>query len=71
LEVRKETSGGRKKVNKPPQSDHFDLLMTITCREMQMFLVGFALIELCEIFTVGGFPLDNKVRIVCPGFTIQ
>jgi hypothetical protein len=33
-------------------------------REMQVFLVGYILIEICEIFTVGKFPLNNKVRIV-------
>lgn len=31
-----------------------------------MFLLGYLVIELCEIFTVGGFPLDNSVR---KGFT--
>ncbi|OAL36520.1 hypothetical protein AYO20_04136 [Fonsecaea nubica] len=35
-------------------------------REMQMFLVGYIIIEICEIFTVGGFPLNNDVR---KGFT--
>ncbi|EXJ91461.1 hypothetical protein A1O3_00009 [Capronia epimyces CBS 606.96] len=35
-------------------------------REMQLFLLGFFVIEICEIFTVGGFPLDNDVR---KGFT--
>jgi len=35
-------------------------------REMQMFLVGYMLISLCEIFTVGGIPLDDDVR---KGFT--
>ncbi|WEW61782.1 hypothetical protein PRK78_007278 [Emydomyces testavorans] len=35
-------------------------------REIQIFLIGFAVIQLCEIFTVGGFPLDDKVR---KGFT--
>lgn len=33
-------------------------------REMQVFLVGYILIEICEIFTVGKFPLSSKVRIV-------
>jgi hypothetical protein len=33
-------------------------------REMQLFLIGYILIEICEIFTVGLFPLENKVRIV-------
>jgi len=31
-------------------------------REMQFFLIGFIIIEICEIFTVGGFPLDGAVR---------
>jgi hypothetical protein len=29
---------------------------------MQLFLVGFIVIEICEIFTVGGFPLNGGVR---------
>jgi hypothetical protein len=33
-------------------------------REMQAFLVGYILISICEIFSVGDFPLDNKVRLV-------
>ena len=36
----------------------------LVLREMQVFLVGYILIEICEIFTVGKFPLNNKVRIV-------
>ncbi|EFW22425.1 conserved hypothetical protein [Coccidioides posadasii str. Silveira] len=35
-------------------------------REIQIFLVGFVIIQICEIFTVGGFPLDDNVR---KGFT--
>ncbi|CAG8175526.1 unnamed protein product [Penicillium salamii] len=35
-------------------------------REMQLFLLGFIIIEICEIFTVGGFPLNDAVR---KGFT--
>jgi hypothetical protein len=35
-------------------------------REMQLFLVGYIIISICEIFTVGGFPLDTDVR---QGFT--
>ena len=31
-------------------------------REIQLFLIGYLVIEVCEIFTVGGFPLDNTVR---------
>lgn len=33
-------------------------------REMQLFLLGYIIIEICEIFTVGGFPLSSRVRIV-------
>ena len=33
---------------------------------MQLFLAGYILISICEIFTVGGFPLGNNVR---QGFT--
>lgn len=29
---------------------------------MQFFLIGFIIIMVCEIFTVGGFPLDGAVR---------
>ena len=31
---------------------------------MQLFLVAFITVEVCEIFTVGGFPLSEKVRLV-------
>ena len=31
---------------------------------MQIFLAGYIVIEICEIFTVGGFPLDSDVRKV-------
>jgi len=32
-------------------------------REMQAFLLGYILISLCEIFSVGDFPLNYKVRL--------
>ncbi|KAJ2983529.1 hypothetical protein NUW58_g4626 [Xylaria curta] len=32
-------------------------------REMQLFLIGFILIELAEIFSVGEFPLPPRVRV--------
>lgn len=35
-------------------------------REMQIFLIGFIIIQICEIFTVGGFPLPDEIR---KGFT--
>ncbi|KAF2722094.1 hypothetical protein K431DRAFT_222956 [Polychaeton citri CBS 116435] len=31
-------------------------------REMQLFLIGYIVIQICEIFTVGWFPLDGAVR---------
>jgi hypothetical protein len=31
---------------------------------MQLFLLGYIIIEICEIFTVGEFPLSATVRIV-------
>ncbi|KAB8070077.1 chitin synthase III catalytic subunit [Aspergillus leporis] len=31
-------------------------------REIQLFLLGFIVIEICEIFSVGAFPLDAAVR---------
>lgn len=31
---------------------------------MQLFLLGYILIDICEIFSIGGFPLKNSVRIV-------
>ncbi|KAL4918891.1 chitin synthase III catalytic subunit [Aspergillus aurantiobrunneus] len=31
-------------------------------REIQLFLLGFAVIQLCEIFSVGGIPLRDDVR---------
>lgn len=44
--------------------------MLMLQREMQLFLIGYIIIEICEIFTVGGFPLATNVRLVCsrPGF---
>ncbi|EDU46437.1 Chs3p multi-domain protein [Pyrenophora tritici-repentis] len=33
-------------------------------REMQLFLLGYIIISICEIFTIGGFPLNSTVRIV-------
>jgi hypothetical protein len=32
-------------------------------REMQLFLLGYIVISICEIFTIGGFPLNSTVRI--------
>lgn len=37
---------------------------------MQLFLLGYIIISICEIFTVGEFPLDSKVRIAFTGIHI-
>jgi hypothetical protein len=29
---------------------------------MQFFLIGYLIIEVCEIFSIGGFPLNSRVR---------
>ena len=39
-------------------------VLTSLCREMQLFLIGYILISICEIFTVGWFPLNGRVRRV-------
>lgn len=39
-------------------------------REMQLFLVGYMLISICEIFSVGLFPLNKSVRIAFSGIHI-
>ncbi|KAK8086970.1 hypothetical protein PG994_001944, partial [Apiospora phragmitis] len=39
-------------------------------REMQLFLVGYIILEICEIFTVGEFPLNSTVRIAFTGIHI-
>jgi hypothetical protein len=31
---------------------------------MQLFLLGFLVISICEIFTIGGFPINDSVRLV-------
>lgn len=37
---------------------------------MQLFLVGYIIMSICEIFTVGEFPLESKVRIAFTGVHI-
>ncbi|KAI8964979.1 chitin synthase III catalytic subunit [Daldinia sp. FL1419] len=39
-------------------------------REMQLFLIGYIIIEICEIFTVGEFPLNETARIAFTGIHI-
>lgn len=39
-------------------------------REMQLFLLGYILIDICEIFSIGGFPLKSSVRTAFTGIHI-
>ncbi|KAH8899583.1 chitin synthase export chaperone [Thozetella sp. PMI_491] len=39
-------------------------------REMQIFLAGYIIISICEIFTVGEFPLPDSVRLAFTGIHI-
>ncbi|PHH78689.1 hypothetical protein CDD82_2912 [Ophiocordyceps australis] len=39
-------------------------------REMQLFLIGYIIMSICEIFTVGVFPLNKTVRIAFSGIHI-
>lgn len=62
LKGRKQLLAGGK-LNNP--FAHVSLRVTnILKREMQLFLVGYIVLEICEIFTVGEFPLNPTVRIV-------
>ena len=38
---------------------------------MQLFLLGYIVISICEIFTIGGFPLNSTVRIVRTRFYLS
>lgn len=62
MEIRKEEGCGRPKVRINPDRHLKQLLNFI--REFQLFLIGYIITQICEIFTVGGFPLDSKVRMV-------
>jgi hypothetical protein len=61
--VRSEASSGRTKVCLISPATSL-VSAHSCCREMQLFLVGYIIIEICEIFTVGKFPLNSKVVIV-------
>jgi hypothetical protein len=63
MEIRKEIRRRGEKVY-PIALVAFVSADAIVHREMQVFLVGYLLISLCEIFTVGGIPLDDNVRKV-------
>lgn len=61
MEVGSEKGCSRQKVRNYRKLHHGRRSL-ICCREMQIFLIGFIIIEICEIFTVGGFPLNGAVR---------
>lgn len=67
VEIRTKTGGGWTEV-RCITSMAVVICADLVLREMQVFLVGYIIIEICEIFTVGGFPLSNKVRIVSSSF---
>lgn len=62
VEIGEETSCGGPKVCMRLKGK---VMMLKFPREFQIFLLGYILVEICEIFTVGGFPLNRNVRIVC------
>jgi len=59
---RKRAAVGRRYVGLSPYCRQHKL--TVSSREMQLFLLGFIIISICEIFTIGWFPLDGAVRRV-------
>ena len=63
LQVREEAGCGRSKVG-PYWYLEKHVRSLIYHREFQLFLIGYIIVSICEIFTVGGFPLDRKVRLV-------
>lgn len=63
MEIRAEKGGRWEKVWRAPQLLVCARRLTAS-REMQLFLLGFIIVEICEIFTVGGFPLNGAVRRV-------
>jgi hypothetical protein len=62
MEIAKKEGGCWSKV-RTTQSYDSDGVLTMH-REMQLFLLGYIVISICEIFTIGGFPLNDSVRIV-------
>lgn len=48
----------------PHQPRMLEMLTDFYLREMQLFLLGYILISVCEIFSVGEFPINKQVRMV-------
>lgn len=53
-----------------PSTSLVSILLTQNAREMQIFLLGYIILSICEIFTVGEFPLEKRVRIAFTGIHI-
>lgn len=62
MAIRSEEGCGWQKVRHPSLVAPTTAAILTCGREMQIFLIGYIIIEICEIFTVGGFPLNSAVR---------
>lgn len=51
----------------PVSTSYVNKLANLCTREMQLFLVAYIILSICEIFTVGEFPLSSTVRIAFTG----
>lgn len=61
MEIESKASCGRPKVRVNDSVETVDRLIFVH-REFQLFLAGYLVISLCEIFTVGGLPLDSPLQ---------
>jgi hypothetical protein len=61
MEVATEEGRCWTKVRNP--GEYVESMRLTQSREMQLFLLGYIVISICEIFTIGGFPLNSTVRI--------
>jgi hypothetical protein len=64
MEIGKKEGRRWKKVRYIPYGTNVGKALIFRFREMQLFLLAYIIIEICEIFTVGLFPLKAVVRIV-------
>lgn len=68
MEIESEAGCSRPKVRENDFIETVNKLISIH-REFQMFLAGYLIISLCEIFTVGGLPMGSPLqqRVVLVG----
>ncbi len=65
LAIRAEAGRRRSKVCRCRKKIELELIEAdVDCREIQLFLFSYILVSICEIITIGGFPLSSNVRIV-------